>query len=88
MQEQQIPPDAPTTPIIVLITTASLEERRAKCAWCWDKRNPGVPYPEEWSSTICPDCDAALSVQVNQVKAALAARKRGGAHASSQEVRA
>ena len=81
MQEQQIPPVVPATPIIVVITTASPEERREKCPWCWPIRNPGVSYPEEWSSTICPGCEAAMDAQIGQRRAARA-ESRGGVHAS------
>jgi len=23
------------------------------CAWCWPLLHPDLPYPEQWSSTIC-----------------------------------
>jgi hypothetical protein len=84
--EQQIPSDGPIAPIVVLITTASPEERRAKCAWCWPRRNPGVPYPEKWSSTICPQCEAEMDAQHARLSAARAVQ--GGIRASGQEVRA
>jgi len=27
----------------------------AQCAYCWYVLNPSLPYPESWSSTICPN---------------------------------
>ena len=77
MQQQQTT-HAPVTPSVVM---TSLEERRAKCAWCWDKNHPGVPHPREWSSTVCPECDAAVSAEAIRVKAARAAARKGGRHA-------
>ena len=75
MQEQSNPLDVPTTSIIVIITTSSPEERREMCAWCWPRRNPGKPYPEEWSSIVCEDCDAAMSAQIAQAKARVRAAR-------------
>jgi hypothetical protein len=78
MQQQQTIP-APGVPIVVM---ASLEERCAKCAWCWDKNHPGVSYPREWSSTVCPECDAAVSAEAIRVKAARAIARKGEVHVS------
>lgn len=39
-------------------------ERLEHCAWCWNKRHPGKRYPEEWSSTICPDCESVMYAQL------------------------
>jgi len=27
-----------------------------ECAWCWEERHPGEPFPEEATSTICGSC--------------------------------
>ncbi len=72
---QHHPSDVSTVPAVVL---TSLEERREKCPWCWERNRSGVPYPEEWSSTLCLECDATLLAQIAQVKAARAARKQRG----------
>ncbi len=29
---------------------------QVECAWCWDERHPGEPFPEEATSTICAGC--------------------------------
>lgn len=29
-----------------------------RCAWCWPVLHPGVPYPGQWSSTICAEHSA------------------------------
>ncbi len=34
----------------ILIVAQPMEQ----CCYCWYTLHPGVPYPEEWSSTICP----------------------------------
>ncbi len=34
-----------------------------QCAWCWPELQPGQPYPEQWSSTICARHVAALNRQ-------------------------
>jgi hypothetical protein len=74
MNEQQQTAHVPA-PLILVLT--SLEERRKKCSWCWEKRNPGKPYPREYSSTICPECEAVIDAQRAQVKAERSARRRG-----------
>jgi hypothetical protein len=63
MQEEQTITSA--VPIVVI---TSLEERREKCPWCWEMNHPGVPYPEGWSSTVCPECEAEMSAQIAQAK--------------------
>lgn len=62
---------------VVLLTDLSADERAARrnemCAWCWGKRHPDRLFPEEWSSTICPDCQAEEVAKLALIKAARAA---------------
>jgi hypothetical protein len=76
--EQPFAPDVPATPLVVLVTTSSLEERLARCAWCWERRNPGMPYPCEWSSTICLQCESEMDAQHARLRAARAERQARG----------
>jgi len=34
------------------------------CCYCWYVVNPGMPFPESWSSTICADHSAWLLAQL------------------------
>ncbi len=36
----------------------------ARCAYCWYVLNPLLPYPESWSSTICPVHDTWTRAQL------------------------
>jgi hypothetical protein len=38
---------------VVMIESPGVQ---VECAWCWDACHPGVPFPEEATSTICADC--------------------------------
>ncbi len=51
-------------------------ERREKCAWCWNERHPnGEPYPEHWSSTMCPPCEVRMHAQLAQRRAVKEAQR-------------
>jgi hypothetical protein len=55
-------------PIVLVVTDP--DERREKCAWCWPHRHPEQPYPREWSSTLCPECEDGLEAQRARRRAA------------------
>lgn len=61
---------------VVVIVATNADERRAHCAWCWKRQHPSVPYPREWSSTICTECEAEMKVEMARVKAKRAAERR------------
>src|SRR5215471_14619486 len=63
--------------LIIVITAASPQERLMCCAWCWPKRHPGEPYPREWSSTMCQECEDAMEAQLAERRATHAAGPLG-----------
>lgn len=68
--------------MLPIVAVTSLTERREKCAWCWARRYPGVPYPEEWSSTLCLECHARILAESACRKAARAAARAKSGEAS------
>ena len=46
------------------------------CAWCWPLLNPGLPYPEQWSSTCCSEHSTWILAQHAAVRAARQDRKQ------------
>ncbi len=54
-----------------VMSATSEADRRTFCAWCWKRRHPdGTPYPEQWSSTICADCEAEILAALERTRAA------------------
>jgi hypothetical protein len=59
-----------TLPPVIMTSEAE------RCAWCWKQRHPGgEPFPETWSSSICPECEAAMYARLAVTRAERAARK-------------
>ncbi|EFH79638.1 hypothetical protein [Ktedonobacter racemifer] len=51
---------------------ANEAERRERCMWCWPQRHPNQAYPQSWSSSMCPDCAAAMRAMRQQRQEATA----------------
>lgn len=70
-------------------TSLSTEDREKLCAWCWYERQVPeqdalvgvaqaenlVPYPERWSSSICPRHERQVLDEARRLRAERRARK-------------
>ena len=63
-------PPMPTQNIPVVVQPVE------QCCWCWYLLHPGQPYPEKWSSDICPGHISWIEQQVIERRVRLAVKEQ------------